>query len=45
MSRLLRFLRRVSAPNLLYVETWSLALDIAIMMTIVLAVLRRGGAC
>ena len=30
--------------DLLYVETWSLALDIAIMMKTVLAVLRRHGA-
>ncbi len=30
--------------DLLYVETWSLALDIAIMLKTVLAVLRRRGA-
>jgi lipopolysaccharide/colanic/teichoic acid biosynthesis glycosyltransferase len=30
--------------DLLYVETWSLALDIAIMLKTVLAVLRRHGA-
>jgi lipopolysaccharide/colanic/teichoic acid biosynthesis glycosyltransferase len=30
--------------DLLYVETWSLALDITIMLKTVLAVLRRRGA-